>query len=85
MRREPTHQGRRLAAPRNEICAVGDDDQAIYRFRGATVRSFLNGRQEGHVSYSVNISCKIPSAAEIAADLSRPSLRTSRWASTVRS
>ena len=31
----------RLAAPRNNICIVGDDDQALYRFRGGTVRNIL--------------------------------------------
>lgn len=31
----------RMAAPANRICVVGDDDQALYRFRGATVENIL--------------------------------------------
>jgi DNA helicase-2/ATP-dependent DNA helicase PcrA len=31
----------RLATGHTNICAVGDDDQALYRFRGATVENFV--------------------------------------------
>lgn len=31
----------RLAAGTHNICVVGDDDQALYRFRGATVENFV--------------------------------------------
>ena len=31
----------RLASQHKNICVVGDDDQALYRFRGATVENFV--------------------------------------------
>ena len=35
-----------LAAPRNNITVVGDDDQAIYKFRGASVSNILEFKKD---------------------------------------
>lgn len=36
----------KIAAPANRICVVGDDDQALYRFRGATVENILRFQEK---------------------------------------
>lgn len=44
----------KLASGSNNICIVGDDDQALYRFRGATVENFVEfpARCQHHLKLS---------------------------------
>jgi DNA helicase-2/ATP-dependent DNA helicase PcrA len=42
-----------LARHSRNICVVGDDDQALYRFRGATVENFVQFTRRVHEKYDV--------------------------------
>lgn len=43
-----------LAGPDRNICVVGDDDQALYRFRGATTRNMLSFPRDRVINLDVN-------------------------------
>ncbi len=44
-----------LAGGYENICVVGDDDQSIYRFRGATIENILNFEQQYHGSRLIRL------------------------------
>ncbi len=43
-----------LAAGKKNLCVVGDDDQALYRFRGATVENFVDFPERCRSYYKVD-------------------------------
>ena len=44
-----------LAGSYENICVVGDDDQSIYRFRGATIENILNFEKQYRVSRTIRL------------------------------
>lgn len=44
-----------LAGGNENICVVGDDDQSIYRFRGATIENILNFEKQYYGSRSIRL------------------------------
>jgi DNA helicase-2/ATP-dependent DNA helicase PcrA len=44
-----------LAGGRENICVVGDDDQSIYRFRGATIENILNFEKQYKGSRTIRL------------------------------
>src|SRR5439155_12536872 len=55
----------RLAELQKNICVVGDEDQSLYRFRGATVRNILEFPTHFNKCPSVSLSINYRSHADI--------------------
>jgi DNA helicase II / ATP-dependent DNA helicase PcrA len=48
----------KLASARKNLCVVGDEDQALYRFRGATVRNILDFPSTANAFFGLAGGCK---------------------------
>ena len=56
---------RLLAAPRNNLCVVGDDDQSIYAWRGAMAGNILKFNESYHGAITVTLEQNYRSTANI--------------------
>ena len=56
---------KQLTGPANNICVVGDDDQSIYRFRGATADRILRFSEEFPAARWITLDRSYRSHAEI--------------------
>ncbi len=56
---------RKLASATNNLCVVGDEDQGLYRFRGATVRNILEFKQKDSKCVELYLSTNYRSHKDI--------------------
>ena len=61
----------RLAAQSRNICVVGDEDQSLYRFRGATVRNILEFPERVPGCQTINLTTNYRSHRQIVAAYDR--------------
>jgi DNA helicase-2/ATP-dependent DNA helicase PcrA len=68
----------KLASKLNNLCVVGDEDQSLYRFRGATVENILNFPEKWPTVQEFNLDINYRSEPRIV-DLYTRFIRSGNW------